>query len=92
MIGIQAMSVISNLTGHSDDAAKYSSIAHDYISKWQTLGIAQDANPPHATLSYGNDSSHGKPHSNSIPYSNTDLFPFQASFTTSMRTPSWVWA
>lgn len=59
MIGIQAMSVIANLTGHSDDAANYSSIAHDYISKWQTLGIAKDANPPHSTLSYGNDSSHG---------------------------------
>ena len=76
MIGIQAMSVIANLTGHSDDAANYSSIAHDYISKWQTLGIAKDANPPHSTLSYGNDSSHGKPHSNSIPYPNPNFFLF----------------
>ncbi|KAJ5299717.1 hypothetical protein N7476_011274 [Penicillium atrosanguineum] len=59
MIGIQAMSVIANLTGHSDDAANYSSIAHDYISKWQTLAIAQNANPPHTTLSYGDDNSHG---------------------------------
>ncbi|KAJ5668292.1 uncharacterized protein N7477_006862 [Penicillium maclennaniae] len=59
MIGIQAMSVIANMTGHSDDAANYSSIAHNYISKWQTLAIAQDANPPHTTLSYGDNSTHG---------------------------------
>jgi hypothetical protein len=68
MIGIQAMSVIANLTGHSDDAAHYSSIAHDYIAKWQSLAIAKDANPPHTTLSYGDNSSHGKPDSSNIPY------------------------
>lgn len=66
MIGIQAMSVIANLTGHSDDAANFSSIAHDYISKWQDLGIAKDANPPHTTLSYGDNTSHGQSHSSNI--------------------------
>lgn len=66
MIGIQAMSVIANLTSHSDDAAHYSSIAHYYISKWQTLAIAKDANPPHTTLSYGDASSHGQSHSGNI--------------------------
>ena len=75
MIGIQAMSVIANLTGHSDDAANYSSIAHDYISKWQTLAIAQNANPPHTTLSYGDDSSHGKLHSTDIPYHDPNTSP-----------------
>lgn len=75
MIGIQAMSVIANLTGHSDDAANYSSIAHNYIAKWQTLAIAQNANPPHTTLSYGDDSSHGKLHSTDIPSPNPNTSP-----------------
>lgn len=66
MIGIQAMSVIANLTSHSDDAAHFSSIAHDYISKWQNLAIANDANPPHTTLSYGDTNSHGQSHSRNI--------------------------
>lgn len=72
MIGIQAMSVIANLTGHSDDAAHYSTTAHDYITKWQSLAIAKDATPPHTTLSYGNDNSHGKSHSKNIPLPDAD--------------------
>lgn len=63
MIAIEAMAVIANETGHTADAANYSSIAHDYITKWQTLGINHDASPPHATLSYGNMSSHGESNS-----------------------------
>lgn len=61
IIGIKAMSQIANLTGHSTDAQNYSSIAHDYITKWQTYGIAPAtaANLPHTTLSYGSNSSHG---------------------------------
>ncbi|KAJ5623081.1 hypothetical protein N7490_011686 [Penicillium lividum] len=59
MIGIEAMAVIANETGHTADAANYSSIAHDYITKWQDLGINKNASPPHTTLSYGNASSHG---------------------------------
>ncbi|KAJ5114781.1 hypothetical protein NUU61_000540 [Penicillium alfredii] len=59
MIGIQAMSVIANETGHADDAEKYSNIAHDYIKKWQRLAINHDANPPHTTLAYGDSESHG---------------------------------
>jgi len=53
------MAQIANRTGHSATGANYSSIAHDYISKWQTLGFALDASPPHATLSYGNNASWG---------------------------------
>jgi hypothetical protein len=53
ILGIGAMSQIANLTGHSDTAANYSTIAHDYMSQWLTLGFALDANPPHAKLSYG---------------------------------------
>ncbi|KAJ5162199.1 hypothetical protein N7492_007591 [Penicillium capsulatum] len=59
MIGIQAMAVIANETGHGSDAANYSSIAHDYITKWQDLAINKKANPPHTTLSYGDEKSHG---------------------------------
>lgn len=62
MIGIQAMAVIANETGHTSDAASYSSIAHDYITQWQELGINKDASPPHTTLSYGDANSHGKSH------------------------------
>ncbi|CAI7565963.1 unnamed protein product [Penicillium crustosum] len=59
MIGIQAMAVIANQTGHPADAANYSSIAKDYITQWQDLAIAKDENPPRTTLSYGDTTSHG---------------------------------
>ncbi|KAJ5594326.1 Glutaminase A [Penicillium hispanicum] len=59
MVGIQAMAVIANQTGHTADAANYSSIAKDYIAKWQVLAINNDTNPPHTMLNYNNASSHG---------------------------------
>ncbi|KAJ5154601.1 uncharacterized protein N7500_010040 [Penicillium coprophilum] len=59
MIGIEAMAVIAKQTGHTADAANYSSIAKDYITQWQDLAIAKNANPPRTTLSYGNTASHG---------------------------------
>lgn len=59
MIGIKAMSMIAQMTGHADDSSNYADIAGSYIAQWQDLGIAQDANPPHTTLSYGDNSSHG---------------------------------
>ncbi|PLB33282.1 glutaminase GtaA [Aspergillus candidus] len=59
IIGIEAMSVISDLTGRSHDSSNQTSIAHNYIDRWQVLGVAQDANPPHTTLSYGVNESHG---------------------------------
>ncbi|KAJ5248318.1 hypothetical protein N7497_008379 [Penicillium chrysogenum] len=59
MIGIQAMAVIANMTGHTADAADYSRIAKDYITQWQDLAIAKGANPPRTTLSYGDTASHG---------------------------------
>lgn len=60
MIAIKAMSVISSLTGNEGDSKNYSSTAEEYITQWQTLGVAHDANPPHSTLSYGSNSSHGE--------------------------------
>lgn len=59
IIGIEAMSVIANLTGKKEDAARYHEIATRYIDEWQNLGIARDASPPHTTLNYGNELSHG---------------------------------
>jgi len=59
MIGIQAMAVIANLTGHTADAANYSATAHSYITQWQNLGVAHDANPPHTTLNYGANDTYG---------------------------------
>lgn len=59
MIGIQAMASIANLTGDTVTGANYTNIARSYIDKWQTLGIAHDANPPHTTLSYGVNNTHG---------------------------------
>ena len=54
------MATIANLTGNTDAASNYSSIAHDYITQWQTLGIAMDADPPHTTLAYGMNDTYGK--------------------------------
>ncbi|TVY44587.1 Glutaminase A [Lachnellula occidentalis] len=59
IIGIEAMAVIANLTGNTADGANYTSIAHDYIAKWQVYGIAHDATPPHTTLGYGLNDTHG---------------------------------
>lgn len=59
MIGIKAMSVIANATGNLTSASNYSSIASDYITQWQTLGINSAADPPHSTLSYGSNDSWG---------------------------------
>lgn len=60
MIGIQAMAVIANQTGHTDDGLNFTNIARDFIGQWQELAIAKDANPPRTTLSYGDSASHGK--------------------------------
>ena len=59
IIGIEAMAMIANLTGHTADGANYSRIAHSYISQWQELGTAAAATPPHTTLGYGLNDTHG---------------------------------
>lgn len=56
------MATISGMTDRLDDGTNRSIIAHDYIDRWQTLGIAQNADPPHTTLSYGDNMSHGVCH------------------------------
>lgn len=59
IIGIEAMSQLSSLIGETFDAQNYATISHDYIEKWQTLGINFGASPPHAILNYGNASTWG---------------------------------
>jgi hypothetical protein len=59
IIGIRAMGEIASLTGNDADAKKYNDIAADYITKWQTYSIAQEAQPPHTTLNYGANETHG---------------------------------
>lgn len=58
IIGIQAMAIISNLTGHTEDGANYSTIARDYMKVWQTPGLGISTDGTHSTLSYGNDTSY----------------------------------
>ncbi|KAI1481220.1 glutaminase GtaA [Daldinia eschscholtzii] len=59
IIGLRAMAEISERTGNDDDAKSFGDIATSYIEQWQGFGLNTAANPPHATLSYGDDDSHG---------------------------------
>ncbi|KAI2470956.1 glutaminase A [Annulohypoxylon bovei var. microspora] len=59
IIGLRAMSEIASLTGNTDDANSYGDTATSYISQWQGFGLNTAADPPHATLSYGDDDSNG---------------------------------
>ncbi|KAH6642116.1 hypothetical protein C7974DRAFT_95565 [Boeremia exigua] len=59
IIAIEAMSHISSLIGQPADSQTFSTVAHDYIAKWQTLGINTDTSPPHTILNYGNASTWG---------------------------------
>lgn len=58
------MATIANLTGHTADGANYSSIAHSYITQWQTLAIAETSSnfssTSHTTLNYGANDTYGK--------------------------------
>ncbi|KAF2126519.1 glutaminase GtaA [Dothidotthia symphoricarpi CBS 119687] len=59
IIGLEAMSQMSKLIGEDADAQNYTTIAHDYITKWEDLGINKADDPPHAMLNYNNASTHG---------------------------------
>ena len=56
IIGLKAMGEIADRTGNED---KFGSIADDYLTKWKGYGINTAADPPHTTLSYGQDDTHG---------------------------------
>ncbi|KAJ6569518.1 hypothetical protein B0H19DRAFT_697259 [Mycena capillaripes] len=56
IIGIRCMAEISKLLGDNAKYANYSSIAADYVTKWQTLSASTG---PHLTLAYGENDSWG---------------------------------
>ena len=78
------MATIANLTGNTEDASNYSSIAHNYITQWQALGIAMDADPPHTTLAYGMNDTYGELFSSRFPITSSKLLPMKVSCTISM--------
>ncbi|RDB22588.1 Glutaminase A [Hypsizygus marmoreus] len=57
IIGIKAMSQIAQILGDPAKGANYSSIAADYVTRWQKL--AASSTGQHLTLSYGDSSSWG---------------------------------
>ncbi|PBP15938.1 hypothetical protein BUE80_DR013284 [Diplocarpon rosae] len=59
IIAIEAMSVIAQKTGHVADQKLYSGIALDYIARWQKLAVVTTATPPHTSLAYQDQTSHG---------------------------------
>ncbi|KAH8702747.1 glutaminase GtaA [Phaeosphaeriaceae sp. PMI808] len=59
IIGLEAMSQLSKAIGELGDAQTYTEIAHDYITKWQTLGINNAVTLKHSVLTYNNASTHG---------------------------------
>ncbi|KFX96384.1 hypothetical protein V490_03361, partial [Pseudogymnoascus sp. VKM F-3557] len=50
IIGIRAMSGLSEALGESKDAAYYRGVSDDYIEKWQDYGFSKDGT--HAMISY----------------------------------------
>lgn len=58
IIGIEAMSVISSLTGNHEDSRNFSNIAHSYINQWEKIAIVP-GDLPHTNLAYGNETSWG---------------------------------
>ncbi|KAJ5648400.1 hypothetical protein N7490_004772 [Penicillium lividum] len=50
IVGINAMSKLSELTGNKDDASYFKDIAKKYITKWEELGMSRDGS--HAKLAY----------------------------------------
>lgn len=50
IIGIRAMSDISDILDSPDDTDKYAKLAHDYVAKWQGFAVSRD--DTHAKLAY----------------------------------------
>ena len=92
MIGIGAMAVISNLTGNTQEAQNYTSIANTYISQWLTFGIAYNDNPPHTTLAYEQGNTHGMSWGVAdFPWCHKLIMSTQVCYTTSSLTLNWIW-
>ena len=54
------MSKIASYTGHKDQAANYSEIAHEYLEFWMEHGINNKAEPKHTVLQYDNPDTYGE--------------------------------
>ncbi|KAJ6011320.1 hypothetical protein N7451_002732 [Penicillium sp. IBT 35674x] len=50
IVGINAMSKLSKLTGNNDDASYFKGIADQYIAKWEKFAMSRDGS--HAKLAY----------------------------------------
>ncbi|EPE08170.1 glutaminase [Ophiostoma piceae UAMH 11346] len=62
IIGVRAMADVAKYSGtaNADVASNtYLQTAQDYISKWQGYGINTASTPPHTTLAYNDNDSHG---------------------------------
>jgi hypothetical protein len=59
IIGLQAASMMANLTGHGEARDRYASTAQDWIGQWEDLAVSKGQDPPHTTLNYGADESYG---------------------------------
>ena len=59
IVGLKAMSVISDMVSNAEDAQLFNEVAMCYIERWQKLGIAVE-DPPHTTLAYGKNETHGE--------------------------------
>ena len=59
IIAIEAMSVISHLTGNLDDGTNFSTISHNYLGKWEQYAMVYTAAFPHANLYFQDDTSNG---------------------------------
>jgi Domain of unknown function (DUF4965)/Domain of unknown function (DUF1793) len=59
IIGIKAMSKISEMINRPKDSSQYGEVADDWVQKWISLGITNDKNQRHATLLYGSPLTHG---------------------------------
>ena len=87
------MAVIANQTGNTADGENFTSIAHSYIDQWQGFGIAMDATPPHTTLGYGLNDTHGRfsSHGTKADVLIDAYYFFQAYSIIFMETVSSIW-
>lgn len=60
IIGLQAMSEIEKLTGHTGNQAKYAKIASEYLKFWNKHGINSNATVPHSMLQYDKPKTYGR--------------------------------
>ncbi|KAI0473104.1 glutaminase GtaA [Xylariaceae sp. FL0804] len=58
IIGLRAMAEISERVGDAANASYYLNVSTSYIAQWEGFALNNASDPPHTTLSYGNESSY----------------------------------